>query len=52
MKLTKANILINRKFVIEKSRLNIFIDIKDNIWNCSKGAYNICIWNKRVRTFE
>ena len=31
MKLAKASIFINRKFVIEKSRLNTFIDINDNI---------------------
>ena len=33
--------MINKKLVIEKSRLKILKENKDSISNCSKGAYNI-----------
>ena len=41
IKLSKANKLISKKLVIERSRENILIGSNCNIWNCSKGADNI-----------
>ena len=31
--------LINKKFVIEKSKLKNLIGINTNTWNCSNGEY-------------
>jgi len=55
IKLIKANKFINKKLVIEKSRVIKLICINCNISNCSRGACNIyklyfninnCVWQR------
>ena len=37
----RASRFINKKFVIDKSKINKLIGTNCKIWNCSNGAYNI-----------